>query len=67
MLVPYASLVFDARIDLVLLRDRVGRPHDVHAALFGIDQSNRTASGLWPSDHAAVGMVFELPKTRDHR
>jgi endonuclease/exonuclease/phosphatase family metal-dependent hydrolase len=63
VLVPYPSLVFDARIDLVLLRDRNGRLHDVRAATFGTERSDRTASGLFPSDHAAVGMVFELPKT----
>jgi endonuclease/exonuclease/phosphatase family metal-dependent hydrolase len=65
--VLWPSLVFDARIDLVLLRDRVGRPDDVQAALFGNAPSDRTASGLWPSDHAAVGMVFELPRARDRR
>jgi endonuclease/exonuclease/phosphatase family metal-dependent hydrolase len=62
ILVPYPSLVFNARIDLVLLRDRYGKPHDVHAALFGNQPNDRTAAGLWPSDHAAVGMVFDLPK-----
>jgi endonuclease/exonuclease/phosphatase family metal-dependent hydrolase len=67
VLVPYPSLVFNARIDLVLLRDRSGKPHAVHAALFGTQPGDRTASGLWPSDHAAVGMVFELPKTWDRR
>jgi hypothetical protein len=63
VLVPYPSLVFNARLDLVLLRDRHGKPHDVHAAIFGNQPGDRTASGLWPSDHAAVGMVFELPGT----
>jgi endonuclease/exonuclease/phosphatase family metal-dependent hydrolase len=62
VLVPYPSLVFNARIDLVLLRDRYGRTHDVHAGIFGNLPNDRTASGLWPSDHAAVGMVFDLPK-----
>lgn len=62
VLVPYARLVFNARTDLILLRDRFGRPHDVHAATFGNERNDRTASGLYPSDHAAVGMVFELPK-----
>jgi endonuclease/exonuclease/phosphatase family metal-dependent hydrolase len=67
VLVPYPSLVFNARIDLVLLRDRYGRTHDVHAAIFGNQPNDRTASGLWPSDHAAVGMVFELPRTWGRR
>ena len=67
VLVPFKHLVFNARIDLVLLRDRLGRPHDVDAAIFGTEQKDRTASGLFPSDHAAVGMVFELPTDWDHR
>jgi hypothetical protein len=61
VLVPYPSLTFDKRIDLVLLRDRHLLPHRVHAAILGNQPDDRTASGLWPSDHAAVGMVFELP------
>ena len=65
VLVPYASLEFNARIDLVLLKNRSGEAHGLHAALFGIQPNDRTASGLFPSDHAAVGMVFELPKTLD--
>ena len=66
-LVPYPALVFDKRIDLVLVRDRDRRSHDVHAAIFGDQPGDRTAAGLWPSDHAAVGMVFELPKAWGHR
>jgi len=60
VLVPYPSLVFDKRIDLVLLRDRFARLHDVHAAILGNLPGDRTATGLWPSDHAAVGMVFDV-------
>jgi endonuclease/exonuclease/phosphatase family metal-dependent hydrolase len=66
VLIPYPSLVFDKRIDLVLVRDRFGAPDDVHAAIFGNQPDDRTASGLWPSDHAAVGMVFELPMHLAH-
>jgi len=62
VLVPYPSLVFDKRIDLVLVRGGHGRIHDVHAAIFGNQPGDRTATGLWPSDHAAVGAVFDLPK-----
>jgi hypothetical protein len=62
VLVPYKHLVFNARIDLVLLRDRGGKLREVDAAIFGNKQSDRTASGLFPSDHAAVGMVFGLPR-----
>ncbi|HEY8340366.1 MAG TPA: endonuclease/exonuclease/phosphatase family protein [Egibacteraceae bacterium] len=43
--------VLDTRIDLVLVRGplRVRR-----AGLLGEDPADRTASGLWPSDHAGV-------------
>jgi endonuclease/exonuclease/phosphatase family metal-dependent hydrolase len=65
VLVP--SLSFTTRIDLILLKDRFGTPQPVHAAVFGTEQDDRTASGLWPSDHAAVGMVFDLPVRRGQR
>ena len=47
------------RIDLVLYRDDFtanGRPFRgaVHAELLGEEQADRTASNLWPSDHAGV-------------
>jgi len=61
VLVPYPTLTFTTRVDLVWLRDRFGRADDVHAAIFGNQQTDRTAAGLWPSDHAAVGMAFDLP------
>jgi hypothetical protein len=61
VLVPYPSLEFTTRIDLVLLKDALGTPHAVHGALFGFLQGDRTPAGLWPSDHAAIAMVFELP------
>jgi endonuclease/exonuclease/phosphatase family metal-dependent hydrolase len=64
-LVPYPSLTFTTRIDLVLLRDRFGRARDVHAAIFGNQPGDRTAAGLWPSDHASVGMAFELAGPRE--
>jgi endonuclease/exonuclease/phosphatase family metal-dependent hydrolase len=64
VLVPYPSLTFDKRIDLVLLRDHRRTPREVDAAIFGTEADERTAAGLWPSDHAAVGMVFELPRHR---
>ena len=60
LLVPWPSLQFTTRVDLVWVREAHGVPHPVHAATFGWLRSDRTAAGLWPSDHAAVGMVFEL-------
>ncbi len=67
VLVPYPKLVFNTRVDLVLLRDAAGVPRPVHAALFGIERNDRTRTGLWPSDHAAVGMAFALPEPFPHR
>jgi Endonuclease/Exonuclease/phosphatase family len=60
VLVPWPALDLRTRVDLVLVRDALGAPHPVHAALFGIEPGDRTAAGLWPSDHASVGMVFSL-------
>jgi endonuclease/exonuclease/phosphatase family metal-dependent hydrolase len=40
-----------SRIDLILIRDGV-RARD--AEVIGVDPALRTASGLWPSDHAGV-------------
>ena len=67
MLAPYPNLVFNARVDLVLMRDHRGMARDVHAAIFGTERNDRTTAGLWPSDHAAVGMVFDLPKASGRR
>lgn len=30
----------------------------------GDEQADRTASGLWPSDHASVAATFRLPTMR---
>jgi len=45
----------DHRIDLVLARDANGdaMPAD-QGRIVGVDQANRSATGLWPSDHAGV-------------
>ena len=61
VLIPYTSLQFTTRVDLVFFKDRHAVPHPVHAAIFGNLKSDRTPTGLFPSDHAAVGMVFDLP------
>ncbi|MER6995969.1 endonuclease/exonuclease/phosphatase family protein [Streptomyces sp. NPDC000410] len=45
------------RIDYVLFRNG---PTAVKADLVGEEQSDRTPSGLWPSDHAGVLAVFKL-------
>ena len=49
------SSTIDHRIDLVLARGADGQalPAD-QGRTVGIDPANRTATGLWPSDHAGV-------------
>jgi len=67
VLVPWPRLDFTTRVDLVLLKDALGVPQPVSAAIFGDLPRDRTAKGLWPSDHAAVGMVFSLPERAARR
>jgi hypothetical protein len=43
--------VLDNRIDMVLTKGTVGV---VKSGIYGTDPDNRTAGGLWPSDHAGV-------------
>ena len=54
-----ASPELKQRIDLVLAR---GAFTPLAGAVVGGDASARTASGLWPSDHAGVWMSLRLPK-----
>jgi len=44
------------RIDLVMFRGGIG-VEEIH--LIGDSQANRTASGLWPSDHAGIAAALE--------
>ena len=58
---PVSELV--KRVDYVLVRDGFGNPAGrisggVHVDIVGEDPADRTASGLWPSDHA--GFVARL-------
>lgn len=59
----------DQRLDIVFVRD-VGGPTEVAAAglagsaqvtIVGDDPADRTAGGLWPSDHAGVVATLRLP------
>ena len=50
---------FDRRIDLVLLR---GGMRALSADTVGDEATARTASGMWPSDHASVVGVLRLEK-----
>ncbi len=64
LLNPVSSLT--NRIDLVLWRDRFNEQQGrivggVHVDLVGETQADRTASGLWPSDHAGVVATLTVP------
>lgn len=39
------------RVDMIFARTA---PSETHANLIGVDESDRTPGGLWPSDHAGV-------------
>jgi endonuclease/exonuclease/phosphatase family metal-dependent hydrolase len=49
--------LFDQRIDLVLVR---GRAHVRQIETVGDELVDRTADGLWASDHAGVGATVQL-------
>jgi len=59
-----ASPSLNTRIDLVLLRDGLGKKHSSPAAdaadVVGAETKDKTPSGLWPSDHAGVVVKFHL-------
>ncbi len=51
----------DHRIDMVFGRRANGKPlRVVKGWIVGTDPANRTASGLWPSDHAGVVITLRL-------
>ena len=62
LLNPSSSL--NHRIDLILFRGAFGIT-DIH--LIGNNSSDRTASGLWPSDHAGVVATLNIPDTGSFR
>jgi endonuclease/exonuclease/phosphatase family metal-dependent hydrolase len=55
---------FTVRIDLVFVRGGFSDSHDVAvtADVWGDEPSERTASGMWASDHAAVIAQLTLPE-----
>ena len=59
-----ASPTLNTRIDLVLMRDGIGRRHRSIVAdaadVVGEEPNDKTPSGLWPSDHAGVVVKFHL-------
>ena len=53
----------DRRIDLIFIRPvGTGNPvrRTVNAAVVGEEHADRTASGLWPAEHASVWAAFRL-------
>ena len=52
------TATFDERIDYVLYRGDDIEP--ISAEVVGDELADRTASGLWPSDHAGVVATFEI-------
>lgn len=57
LLNPYSSLI--ERIDLILMKN-MDKWKVVEDALVGEDQSDRTYSRLWTSDHAGIIAKFKL-------
>jgi hypothetical protein len=49
------------RVDLILTRG--GAFEARNGALFGVSAASKTASGLWPSDHAGVAVQYEIEAT----
>jgi len=56
------AVTFSMRIDLVFVRPSSGRPWAAWAEVWGDEADERTASGLWPSDHGAV--IAEMTSIR---
>jgi endonuclease/exonuclease/phosphatase family metal-dependent hydrolase len=56
LLNPTSSLTH--RVDLVLFRGGFGV---ADISLIGNQPGDRTASGLWPSDHAGIAATLQLP------
>jgi endonuclease/exonuclease/phosphatase family metal-dependent hydrolase len=52
-----APLRFTERIDYALSKHKL-RP--LRASLLGLKRSDRTPSGLWPSDHAGLAVTYRL-------
>jgi endonuclease/exonuclease/phosphatase family metal-dependent hydrolase len=53
-----STSLLSQRIDLVLFRGAFGV---ADISLIGNQQADRTASGLWPSDHAGVAATLRMP------
>lgn len=68
----YTDPILRTRIDLVLARFGFGASPSagivggVHSEIVGEEPADRTASGLWPSDHAGVVTTLNAPKAIGH-
>jgi endonuclease/exonuclease/phosphatase family metal-dependent hydrolase len=49
--------LLDQRLDIVFVR---GDAHIRHASITGDEEADRTADGLWPSDHAGVAATLQF-------
>lgn len=58
---PSAEGALEHRVDHVLVTPDIDV---VSSRLYGTDPDNRTASGMWPSDHAGVAATLALPPKR---
>src|SRR6059058_4596860 len=56
-----ARSTFDQRIDFVFTRNLLAGTHPVRRGVLGDRPADRTASGLWPSDHAGVAATLLTP------
>lgn len=60
-----AGRVLDERIDFVMVRREEAKGLDrslLTAEVVGVDPSDRTRSGLWPSDHAGLVATLLVPR-----
>ena len=61
------DLLLSVRLDWVLFRGKYRGDFQVlDADLIGNKQSDRTRSGLWPSDHAGLVVKLQLPEHSGH-
>ena len=58
---PAGEGALEHRVDHVLVTADIGV---VGSRIYGTDPANRTASGMWPSDHAGVAATVALPSRR---
>ncbi len=56
--------LLDERIDYVFVRDDAGFVGPTAIRLVGNEPADRTASGLWPSDHAGLSAQIHVPWTK---